>query len=47
MSSKTPKQTPKQTPKPTYLTVIKNTQLISIDLIVKNKDNKYLLGLKK
>ena len=35
-----------KTPKNTYLTVIKNTQLISIDLIVKNKENKYLLGLR-
>ena len=39
-------KTPKNTPKNTYLTVIKNTQLISIDLIVKNKENKYLLGLR-
>ena len=39
-------KTPKKTPKNTYLTVIKNTQLISIDLIIKNKDNKYLLGLR-
>ena len=36
-------KTPKKTPKNTYLTVIKNTQLISIDLIIKNKDNKIFI----
>ena len=35
-----------ETPKKDYLHVIKNTQLISIDLLIKNENNKYLFGLR-
>lgn len=37
---------PQKTPKDTYLNVIKNTQLVSVDLIVKY-DNKILVGKRK
>ena len=35
-----------ETPKNEYLNVIKHTQLISVDLLIKNNKNKYLLGLR-
>lgn len=40
-------QTPKPTPKKEYLQVIKNTNLISVDLIIFDENNNVLVGKRK